>query len=337
MRAQGLPQRICRNKALSHLSHFQRQLILVRMELRVPRRALLIVNKKSRSGASSLEALTERLRAAGMDLHEAPLRHPGEIPELIRRHAHDVDCAIVGGGDGSMSAAAPALMETGLPLGILPLGTANDLARTLQIPLDLDEAATVIGKGIVHHVDVGCVNGHHFFNVANIGLGVTVKHLLTPDLKQRWGIFSYAHCLLRAVREFQPFHAEIEYDGRRLRVRSLQIAVGNGRHYGGGMTIAEDASLEDARFHLYSIRPLNWWNLAKIGPSLRSGEFDPGAPVDIASGVHITISTRKPMPITADGESVAMTPARFTMLPRAVKIIVPAQYLKQKQELDHAA
>src|SRR5690606_7933375 len=133
------------------------------------------------------------------------------------------------------------------------------------------------------------------------------------------------------------FHAEIEHDGRRLRVRSLQIAVGNGRHYGGGMTIAEDASLEDARFHLYSIRALNWWNLARIGPSLRSGEFDPGAPVDIASGTHITISTRKPMPITADGESVAMTPARFTMLPRAVKIIVPAQYLKQKQELDHAA
>src|SRR5690606_21905300 len=157
------------------------------------------------------------------------------------------------------------------------------------------------------------------------------------ELKQRWGVLSYAYCLMSAIREFQPFHADIEYDDRRLQVRSLQIAVGNGRHYGGGMTVADDASLEDARFHLYSIRPLNWWNLARIGPSLRSGEFNPGDPVDIASGFRITIRPRKPMPITADGESVTMTPADFTLLPGAVKIIVPAHDLERKQELEHAA
>jgi diacylglycerol kinase (ATP) len=229
------------------------------------------------------------------------------------------------------------LIDTGMPLGILPMGTANDLARTLQIPLDLMEASDVIGKGAVHHVDVGCVNGHYFFNVANIGLGVMAKRFLTPDLKRRWGIFSYARCLIKAIREFQPFHADIDCDGRKRRVRSLQIAVGNGRHYGGGMTVAEDASLEDARFHLYSIRPLKWWSLAKIGPALRSGEFGPDDPVDIASGFRITLRTRKPMPITADGESIAMTPAQFTMIPKAVKIIVPAHYLERKQELDHAA
>ncbi len=307
------------------------------MESGVPKRALLIVNKKSRSGESNLQALLERLRVAGLRLQQPEPEHPREIPNLIRQHAHEVDCVIVGGGDGSMSAAVPALIETGLPLGILPMGTANDLARTLQIPLDLHDAGEVICHGNVHHVDVGCVNGHHFFNVANIGLGVTVKQLMTPALKQRWGVLSYAHCLFRAIREFHPFHADIELDGHHRRVRSLQIAVGNGRHYGGGMTVSESASLEDARFHLYSIRPLNWWNLAKIGPSLRSGEFNPGDPVDIASGFRITIRTRKPMPITADGESVTITPAEFTMLPRAVKIIVPAHYLEQKKELDHAA
>lgn len=307
------------------------------MVTHVPRRALLIINKKSRSGETGLDTLLDRLQSTGMQVRQAPLESPASIPDLIRMHASHIDCVILGGGDGSMSCAAQALIETGLPLGILPMGTANDLARTLHIPLDLSAACDVIAGGIVHEVDVGSVNGRLFFNVANIGLGVTVKRLLTADLKQRWGVFSYAHCLLRAIRDFQPFHADIECDGRQQRVRSLQIAVGNGRHYGGGMTVSEDASLEDARFHLYSIRPMDWWNLAKIGPSLKSGEFRPDAPVDIASGFDITIRTRKPMAVTADGESVTVTPAHFRMLPKAVKIIVPVDYLEKNEELDHAA
>lgn len=303
----------------------------------VAKRGLLLVNKKSRGGDCGLEALLGRFQQGGIDIQEAPLEHPGAIPDLIRLHASHIDCVILGGGDGSMSAAAPALIETGLPLGILPMGTANDLARTLQIPVDLHDACEVITSGAIHYVDVGCVNGHHFFNVANIGLGVTAKRLLTPDMKQRWGIFSYACCMLKAIREFHPFHADIVCDGKPRRVRSLQIAVGNGRHYGGGMTVSEEASLEDARFHLYSIQPMDWWNLAKIGPALVSGEFRPEDPVDIIAGSDITIRTRKPMPVTADGESVTSTPAHFQMLPKAVKIIVPAHYLEQKQELDHAA
>lgn len=309
----------------------------VRMVINVPRRALLLVNKKSRSGESSLDTLLARFHQAGIQVQDEPLTHPGAIPELIRMHASQVDCVILGGGDGSMSSAAPALIETGLPLGILPMGTANDLARTLQIPIDLPSACDIIAGGTVHQVDVGCVNGRHFFNVANIGLGVTVKRLLTPDMKQRWGVLSYARCMLQAIRDFQPFYADIVCDGKQQWVRSLQIAVGNGRHYGGGMTVAEEASLEDSRFHLYSIRPMDWWNLAKIGPSLKSGEFQPDHPVDLVSGFDVTIRTRKPMVVTADGESVTVTPAHFRILPKAVKIIVPVHYLEQKEELDHAA
>lgn len=303
----------------------------------MPKRALLIVNRKSRSGGAGIGPAIDRLKSLGVDIIDGKLDDPCRIPELIRHHRSRIDCVIVGGGDGSINAAAPALLETRLPLGILPMGTANDLARTLKIPIDIGQASEVIATGLLHRIDLGSVNGHYFFNVANIGLGVHVTHHLSSDLKQRWGIFSYARSLIKAVKQFRPFSAQIVCDGRRRKVRSIQIAVGNGRHYGGGMTIAEEASIDDHRFFLYSIEPLHLWEFIRFAPAFRAGRFEERHPVDIEQGRNIHIVTRKKMAITADGELVTHTPARFELLPGAVAVFVPQAYLDAKQETTHAA
>lgn len=303
----------------------------------MPTRALLIVNDKSRSGASNIDAAIDRLKGSGIDIIEGRPEGPDQIAELINRHRSDVDCVIIGGGDGSMNAAASALVETQLPLGILPLGTANDLARTLNIPTDIGQAFDIIANGILHRIDLGSVNGRYFFNVANIGLGVHVRHHLSSDLKQRWGIFSYARSLFTAIRSFRPFHAEIICDGHQRRVRTIQIAVGNGRHYGGGMTVSEHASIDDNRFFLYNLEPLSLWQMLKFAPAFRSGRFEKLDPVDLDHGRDIEIKTRKPMPVTADGELVTTTPAKFNLLPGAISVFVPTDYLENKEELIHAA
>lgn len=303
----------------------------------MPKRALLIINRKSRSGTADVDAAIERLKHAGIQLLPIKLDQPGKIAALIRQHAGDVDCVIVGGGDGSMNAAAEALIDTGLPLGVLPMGTANDLARTLSIPADLERASEVIGNGVLHRIDLGCVNGHYFFNVANIGLGAEVTDHLSPELKQRWGVLSYARSMAKAIKSFRPFHADIVCDEQRFRVRSIQIAVGNGRHYGGGMTIAETACIDDRRFFLYSIAPLSIWELLRFAPALRAGRFEGHHPVDVVQGRHIEIRTRKAMPVTADGEVVTRTPAVFEMRAGAVSVFVPANYFDDRQELLHAA
>ncbi|HJV75687.1 MAG TPA: lipid kinase [Noviherbaspirillum sp.] len=303
----------------------------------MPKRALLIVNRKSRSGASDPDVAIDFLKRHGIEILEQELHRPQQISELIRANQHQVDCVIIGGGDGSMNAAAAALIDTQLPLGVLPLGTANDLARTLHIPTDIEQACEVITSGVPHAIDLGRVNGHYFFNVANIGLGVHVAHHLSPDMKQRWGVFSYARSLLKAFRSFRPFHADIVCDGRHRRVRSMQIAVGNGRHYGGGMTVAEQASIDDHRFSLYSVEPIHLWEMVRLAPAFRTGRFEGHDPVDIDHGRHIVITTRKPMTISADGEILTHTPAQFEMIAGAVKVFVPENYFDQQQELRHAA
>ena len=133
---------------------------------------------------------------------------PPEVERLgawIVEHRREVDLVIIGGGDGTLNAAADALIETGLPLGILPLGTANDLARTLGIPADLVAAGQVIAAGRTHRIDLGRVNGKHFFNVASLGLSVQVARELDADLKRRWGVLGYAFIVWRAIRGRRPF------------------------------------------------------------------------------------------------------------------------------------
>jgi diacylglycerol kinase (ATP) len=302
----------------------------------VPKHALLIINRKSRCGTADIEAGIRCLKNRGIEIIEGKPERPEQIPQLIHRYANEADCVIVGGGDGSMNAAASALVDTGLPLGVLPMGTANDLARTLNIPIDIELACAVIAEGLLHRIDLGSVNGHYFFNVANIGLGVDAKHYLSPELKQRWGVLSYARGLIKAIKSFRPFHADIVCDGKRHRVRSIQIAVGNGRHYGGGMTIAEEASIDDHRFFLYSLEPLRLWDMLKVAPVFRAGRFDERHPVHLAQGKAIEIITRKAKAVTADGEFVTRTPAKFEMLAGAVAVFVPASYFEEKQEPIHA-
>lgn len=287
------------------------------------RRALLLVNPGSRQGDSGLTLWTSRLEDAGFTL-VCPV--PGEaetLPDLIRRHRDAVDLVILGGGDGTMNLAAEALVETGLPLGILPLGTANDLARTLGLPIDPLVALDVIVNGTVQTIDVGTVNGRYFLNVASMGISVGVARRLTRDLKRRWGVFSYPLAVVDAFRAARSFSATITTDGQTMTVRSIQIAVGNGRYYGGGLTVADDAEIDDEWLDLYSLEPLGPAKLLTLMPALWFGKHGAWSGVHLMRGREIRIETSRPRSINTDGEVTTRTPALFRVVPDAISVIVP--------------
>src|SRR6478735_529461 len=173
------------------------------------KRALLIVNAKSRSGAANLAAAVERLDAHGIEPLHRECGSREELSPMIVKHGREVDLVAVGGGDGTLNAAALGVIEAGLPLGVLPLGTANDLARTLGIPFDLEGAARVIAEGRTRHIDLGLVNGQPFFNVASLGLSAELAQKLTRDIKRRFGRLSYAIAALRVLSRARPFSAII--------------------------------------------------------------------------------------------------------------------------------
>lgn len=294
------------------------------------RRALMLINPNARQGKTPLDGVAARLEANGIDVVPEMFSSTAEIAADIVRRRDGMDLVIVCGGDGTINAAARGVLDTGLPMGILPLGTANDLARTLSIPADLDAAADVIAAGHRRRIDVGEVNGHPFFNVASIGLSVELARGLTRETKRRWGRLGYAVAALKVLARARPFSATISSKSGEARVKTLQIAVGNGRHYGGGNIVEQSAAIDDKHLDLYSLELANVWKLALMLRSFRSGQHGAWQEVRTERCTEFEIRTRKPRPINTDGELVTFTPARFVVLPDAVDVFAPPQPLSSR-------
>ena len=174
-------------------------------------------------------------------------------------------------------------------------------------------------------IDVGSVNGELFFNVASIGLSAEVAQTLTPDLKRRFGKLGYAVAALRVLAHARPFRARIVGGGREIGSLTLQIAVGNGRFYGGGNVVTKSAAIDDEILDLYSLEFREVWRLLLLLPLFRRGQHTKRPEVRDLRGQEFEIRTRRPRPVDADGELVTQTPAKFKVLPKAIEIIVPAR------------
>ncbi len=299
------------------------------------KRALLLRNPKARRGQESIASVLQRLEGGGLDVTVETFEALPEIARDIVRLRHRADLVVVCGGDGSVSSAALAAMESGLPLGIIPMGTANDLARTLGIPMDLAAAAEVIACGETRPVDVGTVNGHAFFNVASIGLSSDLAESLDPVLKKRFGRLGYALAAARVLTQASSFGAKITEKGQTIGVETYQIAVGNGRHYGGGNVVEESAEIDDGHLDLYSLEMKNLWKLALMLRSFRSGTHGAWNEVRTARCVEFDIETKNPMPVNTDGEIVTATPAHFKVHPKAIAIFAPTIEAPAEMERSH--
>lgn len=287
------------------------------------RRALMLVNPNSRRGSAGLDPVVDRLRAGGIDAVIERFATPDEVAADIARRRHEADLVIVCGGDGTINSAARGVLETGLPMGIMPMGTANDLARTLGIPDDLLKAADIILAGHTSRIDLGEVNGHPFFNVASMGLSADLARGLTPEVKRRWGKLGYALAALKVALKTKPFRAQIISGDETVSVKTLQIAVGNGVHYGGGNVVHADATIEDGHLDLYSLELADVWKFGLMLGAFRRGEHGAWDEVRTAKSTEFDIRTKEPMPINTDGDIVTHTPAHFIIRPSAVTVFSP--------------
>src|SRR5215217_1259884 len=294
-------------------------------------RAALIVNTRSRTGERTFFEALARLQALGVTLGVTyDIRDPARLPETVREVLDDGSgyrFLILGGGDGSVSSVVDFLAHHDTLLGLLPLGTANDFARTLGIPQDIEGACRTIAEGKVVDVDLGLAGDNYYVNVASAGLGVEATRALSPWLKRSTGPLAYPAAAIKAFLRHEPFSARLtfpdgdhepaEYD------RLLQVAVGNGRFYGGGMIVAPGSGIDDRYLDVYAIELGRRRNLIGVARYLRSGDFVKSESVDYFRTRHFVLETEPELSINVDGELVAQTPEEFSVAPNALHVIVP--------------
>lgn len=285
-------------------------------------RALLVVNTRSRRGDEDVTLAVRTLREGGLEVLVLHLKDPHAIDRAIREHAALVDAIILGGGDGTMNASAEALVAAKLPFGVLPLGTANDLARSLDLPSGIQEAAGVILAGRKRRIDVGRANDKLFFNIATMGLSARLARAMRPDEKRRFGALAYAIAVTR-IGFGHPFNATIRTPEGRQQVRAIQIAVGNGRFHGGGVIVHEEAALDDQLLHLYALAPQSGWQLLRKLPWLLRGKHRELEGVITLASSTIEVLTDRRLSVNTDGEITTHTPVHFSVLPAALEVFVP--------------
>jgi diacylglycerol kinase (ATP) len=290
--------------------------------------AALIVNARSRTGEKAFQQASDLLSSLGVTIGASyALSDPARLPETVREailEGHDP--IILGGGDGSVSSTVDYLAHN-VTMGLLPLGTANDFARTLEIPSGLEEACETIAYGKVVDIDLGLAGDNFYVNVASVGLGVEVTRSLSPQLKKSIGPLAYPVAAITAFFKHEPFvarlafpdgdHKPAEYD------RLLQVAVGNGRFYGGGMIVAPGSGIDDRALDVYAISLGRRRDLVGVARYLRSGDFVKSESVDHFRTRHVVLETEPELSINVDGELVAQTPEEFSVAPNALHVIVP--------------
>ncbi len=286
-------------------------------------RAVLVMNLKSRKATIYGERIQAELTAAGIVLDVVyRLKHGQNLDATMRRVMQQKPAlVIVAGGDGTVSDAVDHLAHTNVALGVLPLGTTNNFARSLGLPLDITGAIAAIVNNPAKRVDLGSVNGDLFANIAGIGLSAEVAQAVTDKSKKKYGRFAYAVTGLRRLVRHKHFHAVISSANNNLRVniKTHQLIIANGRYH-AGKVIAADAKPDSRELVVFKLggtsRLSVLWHLLDFYLGKRSSVKHTS--YFLAKAIRIT--TDRPVTIELDGETKEYTPARIAIKPAALLV-----------------
>ena len=236
---------------------------------------------------------------------------------------------VVMSGDGLIGQVGGELAGTESVLGIIPGGRGNDLARVLGVPTDVEEAAGLIAGAAhgragaeVRQIDVGEANGQRFLCIASCGFDSDANRIANESRVR--GPLVYAYAALKALAAWKPARFTLTLDGEQLEVVGYTIAAANSRAYGGGMFIAPEADLADGLLDVIAIGDSPKLRFLRGLPSVFRGEHVHRPEVTTRRCAELRIVADRPFSVYADGDPITELPATVRVLPRALRVVVPA-------------
>lgn len=284
----------------------------------------LLVNPHSAGGRAlkllpRVEAALDARRASFRVQRTKSLEH-GVEHALRAIEASEVP--VVMSGDGLLGAVGGAMAGSETPLGLVPAGRGNDLARVLGIPEQPQAAVAALLAGHSRRIDVGEINGKRFLGIASTGFDSDANRIANQT---RWirGTLVYAYGAILTLLRWKPARFTLAADGERMRVSGYSVAVANSKAYGGGMYIAPDAELDDGEFDVVTIGEVGKLRFVANLPKVFKGTHVAEDEVRVFRTRQLELSASRPFTVYADGECVTELPASLRVLPRALAVIVP--------------
>lgn len=242
---------------------------------------------------------------------------------------------VVVGGDGSVNEVVNGIAEKqGFELAVIPRGTGWDFVRTFAIPRDLDAALAIALNGAAREIDLGLASYRtwagaeataYFANVASAGISGAIAQRANEASKALGGRISYYWATLAVFARWQTGEMRVSVDDEIRGGKMIDVVVANGRYLGGGMMMCPEAEPDDALFDALLIGDVTKRDLLLVLPKTYRGKHLPHPRLEPLRGRVVTVDADEPLPVELDGEQPGTTPARFEVVPRALRLRVPAR------------
>lgn len=285
---------------------------------------LFIINRKSgRGGDSNLEDLiAQHSLSSGFDYQSYIMG--GNDEERIRDKIKNFEPGLIAaaGGDGTVNLMAGILANTRIPLAIIPYGSANGMAKELNIPIRTDAALEILYKGKPKEIDLIRINGKICIHLADIGLNARVVKRFEKDDKR--GILTYAKHLFGEMFLLKNYTFHIFYEGKTIRRKGVSITFANASKYGTGAVINPEGKLNDGKFELVIIKPFPRIKLLSIAWKMFVNRLHTSDYVEIISCRKAMIISNKRTTLQIDGEVIGKTKEiNLENLPKSLIVLTP--------------
>lgn len=293
------------------------------------RQAVLFANPRSGRGRRWLWRIIEQCRLQNIEITST---HFDISETYIQRVLHaaaqsGIHTVLVAGGDGTLGTMSRYLVDTDFTLGVLPAGTSNNFARSLDIPMDVAGAVGVVACGAHIQVDVARA-GERIFAHAAI-MGVNTNFARRAQQLRRWiGRFSYPVAALEAYLKRDCFPVTLVVDDKEQRFTAFEVAFINAPAYAGplDLTVAE-ADPTNGQLRVVIVEDMTWRTILRALPRAFTHRNLKMPGIDVFSIRSVRVETETPMPMTLDGEIEGDTPVTITVIPSALRVFAPSSFL----------
>ena len=295
-----------------------------------PKHIALVIHG-ARADRPDVRHLVNWVREKGHRVEMHATFEAGDAAEFAARAAkRGVDVVAAGGGDGTINEVINGLDGFDVPLGIIPLGTANDFARQVGIPADADHAMDVILQRKPRRLDTASLNGRRFLNVSTGGIGAEATAETSPEVKASLGPIAYAITGIKKFADLKPKSARFAGDAFEYEGEFLMFALGLTRATGGGTMVTPMASATDGLLDLCVIESMSRGDFARTVLRVKRGEHVGQDGVHYVQVRAVTIDARQAIPVNVDGEM--SNAQRLTYRARSRDLWVHVAYLPGEDE-----